>query len=45
MRAGLRIRSGDGGLRKPQHAREICALCATICERCEKECSKHGASH
>lgn len=31
--------------RDSQHAKAICALCATICESCGDECAKHQMAH
>ena len=31
--------------RGSEHAKEICRLCANICEACAQECEKHKASH
>jgi len=31
--------------RDSQFAREVCALCATICDACGKECAKHDMDH
>lgn len=31
--------------RNSEHAKEICALCAKICQACGDECAKHEAEH
>lgn len=31
--------------RSSEHAKQICVLCASICEKCGEECKKHAMEH
>lgn len=32
-------------VRDSEYARDVCSICATVCEACADECSKHDIDH